>query len=161
MARPSRRTTAQSAGLLLYRIRDGVPEVLLVHPGGPFWKRRDEGAWSIPKGEIEPGEDPVDVARREFREELGDDPPDGQLASLGTVRQAGGKVVHAWAVRGDFDPGALQSMAFEMEWPPRSGRRASFPEVDRAEWFDLERARAKILEAQRTFIERLETELAG
>jgi predicted NUDIX family NTP pyrophosphohydrolase len=161
MARPSSRTTAQSAGLLVYRMRDGVPEVLLVHPGGPFWKRRDEGAWSIPKGEIEPGENPVAVARREFREELGADPPAGELAPLGTVRQAGGKVVHAWAVRGDFDPGAMRSMAFEMEWPPRSGRRASFPEVDRAEWFGLERARTKILEAQRTFIERLEKELAG
>ena len=156
MARPSSRTTAQSAGLLLYRMRDGVSEVLLVHPGGPFWKRRDEGAWSIPKGEIEPGENPVDVARREFREELGADPPEGELAPLGTVRQAGGKFVHAWAVRGDFDPGAIRSMAFEMEWPPRSGRKASFPEVDRAEWFDLERARVKMLEAQRTFLDRLE-----
>ena len=155
MARPSSRTTAQSAGLLVYRMRDGVSEVLLVHPGGPFWKRRDEGAWSIPKGEIEPGEDPVDVAHREFREELGDDPPDGQLASLGTVRQAGGKVVHAWAVRGDFDPGALQSMAFEMEWPPRSGRKASFPEVDRAQWFSIEEARRKILPGQSPFIDRL------
>ncbi|TMF26638.1 MAG: NUDIX domain-containing protein [Chloroflexi bacterium] len=161
MARAGSRSTAQSAGLLLYRMRDGVAEVLLVHPGGPFWKRRDEGSWSIPKGEIEPGENPVDVARREFREELGEDPPDGELAPLGAVRQAGGKVVHAWAVHGDFDPGAMRSVAFEMEWPPRSGRKASFPEVDRAEWFDLEHARVKILEAQRSFIERLETELAG
>ena len=130
--------------------------MLLVHPGGPFWKKRDDGAWSIPKGEIEPGEPPAEVARREFQEELGQPPPAGELTSLGTVRQAGGKVVHAWAAEGDLDPDRIESMTFEMEWPPRSGRRAAFPEVDRAAWFDVETARHKILEAQRTFIDRLE-----
>jgi predicted NUDIX family NTP pyrophosphohydrolase len=147
--------SAESAGLLLHRTRDGRREVLLVHPGGPFWKRRDDGAWSIPKGEIERDEAPVDVARREFREELGHDAPRGELAPLGSVRQAGGKVVHAWAAEGDLDATRLDSASFEMEWPPRSGRRATFPEVDRAEWFDLETARRKILEAQRAFIDRL------
>jgi predicted NUDIX family NTP pyrophosphohydrolase len=146
----------ESAGLLLSRNHDGRLEVLLVHPGGPFWKRRDEGAWSIPKGEIEPGESPLDVARREFREELGQDAPSGELRPLGSVRQAGGKVVHAWTAPGDLDTTRIDSMRFEMEWPPRSGKRESFPEVDRAEWFDLHTARLKILDAQRAFIDRLE-----
>ena len=128
-----------------------------MHPGGPFWKNRDDGAWSIPKGEIETGEKAADVARREFREELGHEPPPHtELGSLGTVRQAGGKLVHAWAAAGDYDAGALNSMTFEMEWPPRSGRKATFPEVDRAAWFDLQTARRKILDAQRAFIDRLE-----
>jgi predicted NUDIX family NTP pyrophosphohydrolase len=130
--------------------------VLLVHPGGPFWKRKDEGAWSLPKGEIEPGETALQVALREFREELGQDPPNGQTVSLGSVRQAGGKVVHAWAVAGDLDTDHVTSNTFEMEWPPNSGRKQSFPEVDRAEWFDLDTARSKMLEAQATFIDRLE-----
>jgi predicted NUDIX family NTP pyrophosphohydrolase len=130
--------------------------VLLVHPGGPFWKRRDDGAWSIPKGEIEPGETALEVARREFREELGQDPPAAELTSLGSVRQAGGKVVHAWAAAGDFDPARLASATFEIEWPPRSGRRATFPEVDRAAWFDLLAARRKLLDPQRSFLDRLE-----
>ena len=129
---------------------------MLVHPGGPFWKKRDQGAWSIPKGEIEPGETAVDVARREFKEELGQDPPATELVSLGTVRQAGGKVVHAWAAAGDYDADAVDSNVFEMEWPPRSGRKAMFPEVDRAAWFDLQTARRKIIDAQRAFIDRLE-----
>jgi predicted NUDIX family NTP pyrophosphohydrolase len=144
----------------VYREREGAPEVLLVHPGGPFWKKRDDGAWSLPKGEIEAGEEPVDVARREFREELGADPPDGELTALGSIRQAGGKVVHAWAAQGDLDVSSVESVSFEMEWPPRSGRKASFPEVDRAEWFGLEAARRKLLDAQRTFIDRLEEQLA-
>ena len=137
-------------------MRDGALQVLLVHPGGPFWKRRDDGVWSIPKGEIESGETALDVARREFREELGKEPPDSVLGPLGSVRQAGGKVVHAWAVAGDFEAGALDGMTFEIEWPPRSGRRATFPEVDRAEWFVLEAARRKIIDGQRAFIDRLE-----
>ena len=149
----------ESAGLLLYRERNGGPEVLLVHPGGPFWQRRDDGAWSIAKGEIGPNESPVDVARREFREELGAEPPDGDWLPLGTVRQAGGKVVHAWAAAGEFDPSRITSMAFELEWPPRSGRTQSFPEVDRAAWFRLDEARRKILPAQKTFIDRLESTL--
>jgi predicted NUDIX family NTP pyrophosphohydrolase len=129
--------------------------VLLVHPGGPFWKKRDEGAWSIPKGEIEPGEEPVDVARREFSEELGVAAPDGEMESLGVVRQAGGKLVRAWAVAAEFDVSRLQSMTFDMEWPPRSGRMQAFPEVDRAEWFDLDTAREKINPAQAVFLDRL------
>ena len=134
--------------------------MLLVHPGGPFWARRDDGAWSIPKGEIEPGELPVEVARREFREELGKEPPAAEPRPLGSVRQTGGKVVHAWAAEGDLDVSRIESMAFEMEWPPRSGRTASFPEVDRAAWFDLQTARGKILDAQRPLIDRLEAAFA-
>ena len=134
--------------------------MLLVHPGGPFWARRDDGGWSIPKGEIEPGEKPVEVALREFREELGHDPPAVELRPLGSVRQAGGKVVHAWTAEGDIDASCIESVAFEMEWPPRSGRKAMFPEVDRAAWFDLQTARSKILDAQRPLLDRLEAELA-
>lgn len=148
--------TKESAGLLLYRERNEAPEVLLVHPGGPFWVHRDEAAWSIPKGEIDPGERPVDVARREFAEELGSPAPEGEWLPLGTIRQAGGKLVHGWAARGDFDPDDLRSMMFEVEWPPRSGSRQSFPEVDRAAWFDLTRARRSILVGQRPFVDRLE-----
>lgn len=146
--------------MVLYRRRNGKPEVLLVHPGGPFWKRRDDGVWSIPKGEIEDREAPMDVARREFQEELGVSPPDGELTSLGTIRQAGGKVVHAWALQGDVDVEHVQSATFDMEWPPRSGKLQAFPEVDRAEWFDLEGARRKILPAQATLLDRLEEKLA-
>jgi predicted NUDIX family NTP pyrophosphohydrolase len=150
----------ESAGLVLYRLRDGKPEVLLVHPGGPFWKRRDEGAWSIPKGEMGPGESRLDVARREFQEELGLPPPDGDPAPLGSVRQAGGKVVHAWAAQGDVDVTRVSSDTFAMEWPPRSGQMQEFPEVDRAEWFDLAAAKRKILPAQSTFLDRLEEQLS-
>ena len=141
--------------MLVHRVRDGVLEVLLVHPGGPFWKRKNEGAWSIPKGEVEHGETRIDVARREFREELGADPPKGEPRSLGSVRQAGGKVVHAWAVEGDFDPSKLVSGTFAMEWPPRSGRTQEFPEVDRAQWFGLDDARRMILAAQQAFLDRM------
>jgi len=118
--------------------------------------RKDEGAWSIPKGEIEPGEQAIDVARREFREELGTPAPDSELIPLGTVRQASGKLVHAWAAVGDLDVDRVSSVTFEMEWPPRSGQKAAFPEVDRAEWFDLATARRKILPAQSIFLDRLE-----
>jgi len=118
--------------------------------------RKDEGAWSIPKGEIEPGEQAIDVARREFREELGTPAPDSELIPLGTVRQASGKLVHAWAAVGDLDVDRVSSVTFEMEWPPRSGQKAAFPEVDRAEWFDLATARRKILPAQAMFLDRLE-----
>ncbi|MBS1880146.1 MAG: NUDIX domain-containing protein [Actinobacteria bacterium] len=150
--------TKHSAGILLFR-RDGGPgvELLLAHPGGPFWKRRDEGAWSIPKGEIEPGEEPVAAALRELGEELGPAPelqPE-QLIELGAVRQRAGKVVEAWAAEADFDPTKLVSVEFEMEWPPRSGTQASYPEVDRAEWFDPEAARVKILAGQAPLIDRL------
>ena len=126
-----------------------------MHPGGPLWKKRDEGAWSIPKGEIEAGERPIDAAGREFQEELGVPAPDGALTSLGTVRQAGGKVVHAWAVELDVNVDLARSGTFEMEWPPRSGKRQAFPEVDRAEWFDVEAARRQILPAQAAFLDRL------
>lgn len=126
-----------------------------MHPGGPFWKRKDEGAWSIPKGEIDGSSDRVSVALREFQEELGEPPPNADLASLGSVRQAGGKVVEAWAARGDFDVNRLHSNTFELEWPPRSGKMEQFPEVDRAAWFDLEAAHRKILPAQQEFLTRL------
>jgi predicted NUDIX family NTP pyrophosphohydrolase len=157
MRQPPRRS-AQSAGLLVYRQRDGKLEVLLVHPGGPFWQRRDDGVWSIPKGEFAENEVGIDVARREFQEELGAVAPDGEAAPLGEVRQAGGKIVHAWAVQGDVDVTRTTSNTFELEWPPRSGRMQTFPEVDRAAWFDLGTARRKILPAQRTFIDRLEAQ---
>jgi predicted NUDIX family NTP pyrophosphohydrolase len=151
--------STQSAGLLLYRLHEGKREVLLVHPGGPFWQKRDDGAWSIPKGEMAPGQNGLEVARREFQEELGVVPPDGQSIALGSVRQAGGKIVHVWAVAGDIEVGKVTSNTFELEWPPRSGRKQRFPEVDRAAWFDLDTARNKMLAAQRLFIDRLEASL--
>lgn len=140
----------------MFRTRDGKREVLLIHPGGPFWAKRDAGAWSIPKGEIEPGETALEVAIREFEEELGAPPPNGATSSLGSIRQAGGKVVHAWAARGEFDVTRLKSVSFSMEWPPRSGRQQQFPEVDRAAWFDLDQARRMILPSQLPLLERLE-----
>ena len=148
---------ARSAGLLVWRRRDSALEVLLAHPGGPFWSRKDDGAWSIPKGEIEPGEEPLAVALREFREELGLEPPpiDGAI-ELGEIRQSGGKVVAAWAVEGDVDVTEIESNTFEMEWPPRSGTTRSFPEVDRAGWFPAPEARAKLLSGQRPLLDRLE-----
>ena len=129
--------------------------MLLVHPGGPFWAKRDEGAWSIPKGEIEPGEQAIDVACREFQEELGAPPPEGELTPLGSVRQSGGKVVHVWNASGDFDVAQLKSVGFTMEWPPRSGRMQEFPEVDRAAWFALDEARRMILSSQLPLLDRL------
>jgi len=153
--------TVESAGLVLYRVRDGKTEVLLVHPGGPFWKRRDEGAWSIPKGEMGPGESRLDVARREFQEELGVPLPEGEVLPLGSVRQAGGKVVHAWAAPGDLDVSRVSSGTFAIEWPPRSGRTQEFPEVDKAAWFDLDAARRMILAAQGAFLDRLEAQLSS
>jgi len=145
----------QSAGLLLYRYRPKL-QVLIVHPGGPVWARRDEGAWSIPKGEVEPGEEPVKVAAREFAEELGRPPPAGALRSLGEVTQAGGKRVTAWALLGDFDTSVIVSNEFEMEWPPKSGRMRTYPEIDRAEWVGADDARVKLNAAQRAFVDRLE-----
>ena len=144
-----------SAGLLLHRGTGEALEVLLVHPGGPFWARKDEGAWSIPKGEYLAGEDPLEAARREFDEELGTSPPDGPLLDLGEVRQAGGKHVVAWALRGDLDVDEITSNTFEMVWPPRSGRLQSFPEIDRAGWFSVDDARVKLLSGQRPFLDRL------
>jgi predicted NUDIX family NTP pyrophosphohydrolase len=147
----------RSAGLLVYRRTGAGLEVLLVHPGGPFWARKDEGAWSLPKGEIDdPADEPLAVARREFEEELGVAPPDLDGAiELGEVRQAGGKRVSAWAVEGDLDVAVVVSSTFEMEWPPRSGRTEAFPEVDRAGWFALDEARRKLLQGQLPFLDRL------
>jgi predicted NUDIX family NTP pyrophosphohydrolase len=145
----------RSAGLLLYRRRDGAVELLLVHPGGPLWARRDAGAWSIPKGEVGEGEDPRAVALREFEEETGQPPPQGELVALGEVRQRGGKLVTAWAAAGDLDPAAITSNTFTLEWTPRSGRRREFPEVDRAGWFDPATARDKLLAAQAELVDRL------
>lgn len=144
-----------SAGLVLYKRSDDGVRLLLVHPGGPFWRNKDEGAWSIPKGEYGAGEDPLAAARREFEEELGMAAPLGPYAPLGEASQRGGKIVTCFAAEGDFDVASLTSNLFEMEWPPRSGRRASFPEVDRAEWFSLEEAARKIIDAQRMFLDRL------
>ncbi|HEX5432162.1 MAG TPA: NUDIX domain-containing protein [Bryobacteraceae bacterium] len=143
-----------SAGLLLYRVRNSRIEVLLGHPGGPFWKRKDEGAWSIPKGEFSEDEDPSAAALREFEEETGFRPA-GELISLGDVKQPGGKLVWAWATQGDCDASELQCNTFSLEWPPQSGRFQQFPEMDRFEWFDLDAARAKLLKAQRAFLDRL------
>jgi predicted NUDIX family NTP pyrophosphohydrolase len=150
-----------SAGLLVYRPTRGAWEVLLVHPGGPYWARRDDGAWSIPKGEYASGEDPLGVAIREFREELGNDPPkEGSPVFLGELRQAGGKRVRAWALAGDLDVATVRSNTFTMEWPPGSGRSREFPEVDRAGWFGLEDARRKLVAGQTGFLGRL-SELVG
>ena len=146
----------RSAGILLHRAGAAGPEVLLVHPGGPFWAKKDAGAWSIPKGEYDDAEDPLACARREFAEELGAPPPDGtEPVELGEVRQKGGKVVVAWALEGDFDAETIRSNTFRMEWPPRSGAMREFPEVDRAGWFGLDAAREKILPAQAPLLDRL------
>ncbi|HKQ62657.1 MAG TPA: NUDIX domain-containing protein [Candidatus Polarisedimenticolaceae bacterium] len=144
----------RSVGLLLYRLRDGRLEVLLVHPGGPLWKNKDLGAWSVPKGEVAAGEDELAAARREVEEETGLRPA-GPFHPLGSVVQRGGKTVIAWACEGDGDPAAIRSNSFELEWPPRSGRKQRFPEIDRAAWFGLEEAAARILAAQAELLERL------
>jgi predicted NUDIX family NTP pyrophosphohydrolase len=145
----------RSAGILLYRLTGEGPEVLLVHPGGPFWAKRDEGVWSIPKGEYGEDDDPLTAALREFEEETGTPLEPGELVELGSVKQKSGKVVVAWAIRGDLDADAIHSNTFAMEWPPRSGRTAEFPEVDRAGWFDPSAARRKLVEAQAAFVDRL------
>jgi predicted NUDIX family NTP pyrophosphohydrolase len=144
----------ESAGLLLYRLRSGALEVFLVHPGGPFWKKKDQGAWSIPKGEPHPGEEPLATAIREFAEETGATPA-GDFRALPPIRQAGGKLVHAWAIEGDLDPRSLVSNEFEMEWPPRSGKRARFPEIDRGTWFALDAARSRINKGQAALLDGL------
>ena len=131
----------------MYRLRESVLEVFLVHPGGPFWAKKDLGAWSIPKGEYAAGEDPLDAARREFAEETGFE-PSGEFIALGTIRQTGGKLVSVWAVEGDCDPGQITSNLCSIEWPPRSGRKIEIPEVDRAGWFSVEAVREKILKSQ-------------
>lgn len=145
----------RSAGLLVYREQGGQVEVLLGHMGGPFWARKDARAWSIPKGEYAPDEDPLQAARREFEEEMGSPPPDGPVTSLGELRQPSGKVITAWSIRGDFDPESLQSNTFALEWPPRSGHIQQFPEIDRAEWFTPDVAHEKLVRGQIGFIDRL------
>jgi predicted NUDIX family NTP pyrophosphohydrolase len=149
----------RSAGILLYKCAAETLFVLLVHPGGPFWRRRDLGAWSIPKGEYAAGEEPEAAARREFTEETGY-APHGILHPLGELRQRGGKIVTAFATAGDFEAATLLSNTFEMEWPPGSGRVQLFPEIDRAEWFSVPEAREKIVAGQRPFLDRLEQFLA-
>lgn len=144
-----------SAGILLFRERAGRLEVLLAHPGGPYWAKKDAGAWTIPKGEIAEDEEPLAAARREFEEETGAR-VEGEPLPLTPRRQPGGKLVHAWAMRGDLDPAAVRSITFTMEWPPRSGRQQAFPEVDRAGWFGLPDARGKILKGQAPFLDELE-----
>jgi len=155
--------TKHSAGILLFRRNGGEAEFLLVHPGGPFWARKDAGAWTIPKGQIEAEEEPRACAIRELEEELGPAPqldPE-QLIELGSIKQKAGKVVEAWAAEADFDPATLASNTFSMEWPPRSGNEQEFPEVDRADWFDLAAAREKILPAQAELLDRLVEHLNG
>lgn len=147
-----------SAGLLMYRRRGGTIEVFLAHPGGPFWKNKDAGGWSVPKGEYSEEESALDAARREFREETGFE-PGIDFASLGEIRQPSGKVISVWAFEGDCDPAELRSNTFSMEWPPKSGRTREFPEVDRAEWFSLDEARGKLLKGQRPFLDRLAAKL--
>ena len=150
-----------SYGILLFRRAAGRLEVLLAHPGGPFYVDRDAGHWTIPKGEGNGDEPPLEVARREFSEETGQPVPAGATIELGTIVQKGGKTVHAWAVEGDLDAATAHSNLFEMDWPPRSGRRESFPEIDRVEWFDPAEARRRIKPTQAAFIDRLEAELDG
>ena len=151
----------RSAGILLYRRTGAEPEFLLVHPGGPFWAKRDEGVWSLPKGEYGDGDDPLESARREFEEETGTALDAAELIELGSVKQKSGKLVVAWAAEGDLDAEAIHSNSFEMEWPPRSGRTAEFPEVDRAGWFGADAARAKLVAAQAAFVDRLLERLAA
>jgi predicted NUDIX family NTP pyrophosphohydrolase len=145
----------QSAGLLIHRGAGAELEVLLVHPGGPFWAKKDDGAWFIPKGEIEPGEEPLATARREFQEELGLPPPPGDPLALGTVKNKGGKLIHAWALGGEVDLAAFRSNTFQLEWPPRSGKRRDFPEVDRARYFRVAEATQKMHPAEQPLLVRL------
>jgi len=146
----------RSAGILLWRrAESGAIEVLLGHPGGPYYVKKDADVWSILKGEYDSSEDPFEVAKREFFEECGHDAPDGAAVELGEIRQKGGKLVRAWAVEGDLDPAGVVSNTFALEWPPRSGRRLDVPEIDRAGWFGLEAARIKLLPAQTPFLDRL------
>jgi len=148
----------RSAGLLMYRLRERNLEVFLVHPGGPFWAKKDLGAWSIPKGEYAESENPLEAARREFTEETGFEAK-GDFIDLGTIQQAGGKLVSVWAIEGDCDPAGLRSNLCRIEWPPRSGRQIEIPEVDRGAWFGVEEARARILQSQAPIIDLLLVQL--
>jgi predicted NUDIX family NTP pyrophosphohydrolase len=147
----------RSAGILLYRLRDASLEVLLVHPGGPFWSKKDDGAWFVPKGELTEGEEPLAAARREFREELGSDPPAGEPLALGTVKNKSGKSIYVWALEGELEVQSIQSNTFSLEWPPHSGKTREFPEVDRASFFVLEAAAIKIHSAELPLLDRLAT----
>ncbi|HTD94675.1 MAG TPA: NUDIX domain-containing protein [Chitinophagaceae bacterium] len=153
-------TKPSSAGILLYRFLSGQLEILLVHPGGPFWKNKDEGAWTIPKGEVEKEEEGLETAKREFEEETGSKPV-GPFRELTPVRQKAGKMVKAWAAEGDLDTSLVRSSTFDMEWPPHSGRRQSFPEIDRAAWFDIETARVKMNAGQVGLVDELVRVLLG
>jgi predicted NUDIX family NTP pyrophosphohydrolase len=144
-----------SAGILLYRIRDGEAEVLLVHPGGPFWAKKDAGAWFVVKGELEVGEDPFAAAKREFAEELGAELPNGEFIPLGTVKHKGGKVVHAWAVEGELDVTTVKSNTFSLEWPPKSGKERQFPEIDQARFYRFAEGARVMHTAEREFLVRL------
>ena len=144
-----------SAGLLVYRVKDKGVDVFLVHPGGPLWVKKDDGAWSIPKGEYTSEENPLEAAKREFREETGFEPPSGKMMELKPLKQPSGKVVSVWAVEGDYDAREMSSSLFSMEWPPKSGKQQEFPEVDRAGWFSLEEARVKIFTGQTGFLDQL------
>lgn len=144
----------KSAGILLYRVVKGGPQVMLVHPGGPFWAKKDEASWSIPKGELDEGEDPLDAARREFHEETGV-LLNGDFISLTSVKQKSGKLVLAWAFEGDLDVSKIRSNVFEMEWPPRSGRKQQFPEIDKGAWLTLDEARKKIIQGQSPILDEL------
>ena len=145
-----------SAGLVVFRVREGVLQMLLGHMGGPYWAKKDDGAWSIPKGELDEGEDALAGALREYAEELGAAPPDGPVIELGEIRQRAGKRLVAFAVEGDFDVARLAPGTFEMEWPPRSGRSQAFPEIDRVAWFDLATARRKVVGGQAEVLDRLD-----
>ena len=148
----------KSAGILLYRIENRILEVFLVHPGGPFWAKKDDGAWSIPKGEFDDGEDPLDAAKREFEEETGTE-ISGEFIALDPIKQKSGKIVYAWAIEGNIDPAKIKSNEFEIEWPPKSGKMKAFPEIDKAGWFDLNEANKKIIESQSVLIRELATKL--
>ncbi len=148
----------KSAGILLYRFRNKNPQVFLVHMGGPFWAKKDEGAWTIPKGEFSPEEDPLNAAKREFEEETGFSVV-GKFIELSPIKQSGGKQIYAWAVEGDCDPAAIQSNTFTLEWPPKSGKQQEFPEIDRADWFSLQTAKQKILKGQKPLIQEFEEKI--
>jgi len=160
VAESSSRKRNASAGLLLFKRSGGALRVFLAHPGGPFWRKQDEHAWTIPKGLIEPGEDPLDAAQREFREETGID-PSGPFIPLGSIRQRSGKTVHAWAWEGEADPGAVTSNQGRTEWPRGSGRWIDYPEIDRCDWFDPDEARRRLIAAQGELVDRLEATLAS
>jgi predicted NUDIX family NTP pyrophosphohydrolase len=149
----------KSAGILLYKINKNVPLFFLVHPGGPFWKKKDKHAWSIPKGEVNPGEDLLKTALREFREETGHELKPSHLIELKPIKQKGGKIVYAWAVKGDFDPSQLKSNSVKMIWPPGTNKEITFPEIDKAQWFTIQQAKEKINESQFALIEELLTKL--